>query len=82
MGHTQSSLNRRKQSLDATTQRFEDMHPDYQKSYRLLSILVGDKSKRRSLAKLKGEEAQSMVDFLNRVTGISATTASASVNKT
>ncbi|KAF5353397.1 hypothetical protein D9756_008109 [Leucocoprinus leucothites] len=57
----------RKQTKDATSQRFEDMHPDYQKSYRLLSELVKDRNKRRLLARLKGEEAQSMTDFLNRV---------------
>ncbi|KAF5353185.1 hypothetical protein D9756_008110 [Leucocoprinus leucothites] len=65
MGNSHSV--QRKQPKNAASQPFQDMDPDYQKSYRLLSGLVKERKNRQLLAKLEGEEAQHMANFLNRV---------------
>jgi hypothetical protein len=64
MGNKQSSLPR---SLDPVSQQPPKMPTAYQESYRLLSALVKDRSKRHLLAGLQGDEAQATADFLNRV---------------
>ncbi|KAJ3564013.1 hypothetical protein NP233_g8570 [Leucocoprinus birnbaumii] len=55
------------QTRDAKSMDLEDMPSDYQTASRILSELVKERSTRRTLAQLKGEEAQAMADFLNRV---------------